>query len=366
LYEPIIEAESQQMNEETKARICNTVEGLLLRADWRERLIQARKELPVEGDGGPPIPLGEVLCDARGGLIFESISVIHRLARAGFLRSAMEEAYYALQFSPTYLPLHIYMGDLLLQQDRLPEAVAKFTVVAQTYNSRGESKRAIHMLRRVIHVAPMDLTARARLIELLSMHGNLSEAIQVYYNLADLARARQTYQEALRLAGKVKLEQSSYVYILHQMADIDLQSLDWREALRVYEQIRSLQPEDQRARENLIEIYLRLGQGANAEAELSDYLSYLEKSGLINQAEGFMRKLITENPDQPFMRRILAEILLKSGHRAEAVKELNSLGEYYVRSGDHPAAIEVLESLREIDPQNQQGYQNLLLRLRGA
>ncbi len=79
-----------------------------------------------------------------------------------------------------------------------------------------------------------------------------------------------------------------------------------------------------------------------------------------------MRKLITENPDQPFMRRILAEILLKSGHRAEAVKELNSLGEYYVRSGDHPAAIEVLESLREIDPQNQQGYQNLLLRLRGA
>jgi len=37
------------------------------------------------------------------------------------------------------------------------------------------------------------------------------------------------------------------------MADIDVQSLDWREALRIYEQIKTMKPDDPRARASLID-----------------------------------------------------------------------------------------------------------------
>jgi tetratricopeptide (TPR) repeat protein len=315
LYEPLIEAEAQQTDPEAKSRLCDNVVELLLRADWRERLTQARKDLPVEVAGGPPMPLGEILTEARSSKIIESIAAIHQLARAGHLRSAMEEVFYALLYAPTYLPLHIYMGELLLQQDRLPEAVEKFSVVAQTYSVRSETRRAIELLQRIIRAAPMDLDARNRLIEQLLASGQVVEAVReyvgladVYYDLADLDRARKAYGEALRIAHQSNLAPPIKVQILHQMADIDLQRLDWRQALRVYEQIRDLEPGDQRSRTELVQLNIRLGQESQAMAELKNYLSYLSGLHQTDQAISFVEALVSENPGHLTLERILSEM----------------------------------------------------------
>jgi tetratricopeptide (TPR) repeat protein len=105
----------------------------------------------------------------------------------------MEEAFHALQYAPTYVPIHMYMGELLIQQDRLPEAIQKFLVISQTHQARGDKKRAIQTLYRILRVAPMDLKARKRLIDLLLTQRQFDEAINqylemadVYYRLADL------------------------------------------------------------------------------------------------------------------------------------------------------------------------------------
>jgi tetratricopeptide (TPR) repeat protein len=315
LYEPLIEAESRQADSEGKARLCENIAGLLLAPDWRERLARARAELPAGGDGGPPMPLGEMLTEARSSQIVESIARIHQLARAGHLRSAMEEAFYALHHAPTYLPLHIFMGELLLQQDRLAEAAEKFNVVAQAYSARGEAGRAIELLRRIIRIAPMDLAARRNLIQQLLAHGQVEAAVQaylamagVYYDLAELESARQTFGEALRLADQARLGTEIKTQILHQMADIDLQSLDWRQALRVYEQIVELLPDDQRAWASLVEINFRLGQEARALIALKKYLDYLANQGRGELAVPFLEGLVDENPDQPALRRMLDEL----------------------------------------------------------
>ena len=63
------------------------------------------------------------------------------------------------------------------------------------------------------------------------------------------------------------------------MADIDMQRLDWKQAIRVYEQIRTLRPDDEGVRKNLIELSLRLGQPAQANAEIESYLTYLQSTG---------------------------------------------------------------------------------------
>ena len=52
------------------------------------------------------------------------------------------------------------------------------------------------------------------------------------------------------------------VHLLQRMADIDMQRLDWKQALRVYEQIRTLRPDDQAARKQLLELYARHRSGS--------------------------------------------------------------------------------------------------------
>jgi tetratricopeptide (TPR) repeat protein len=372
LYEPLIEAVSRQTEPESNARVCDTVADLLQRSDWRERLEQARRDFQIEVKDGPVIPLGEVISQASGSRIIASILSIHKLARQGYMRSAMEEAYFALQHAPTYLPLHTYMGELLLQQDKIPEAITKFITIAQTYSARGEADRAIQILKRVTRTAPMNLNGRIRLIEILESLGRREEAVQeyldlaeVYYNLADLDHARGAYIKALDLARSDGKNRDLIITILHSLADISLQSLDWRNALKNYDQIRSIDPGDTRARENLVEVNLRLAQHARAQEELEDYLLYLRSTRQIQKATEFLERLSSEYPEQPFLRWNLIENYKALGRKADAIRHLDAMGEQAVESGDRPAAIQIIEEILELDPPNRDDYQALLNQIRG-
>jgi pentatricopeptide repeat protein len=365
LYEPVIEAESKRSDPAHKARICDTVADLLMQPDWRERVANARRELPVDGDG-PPMPLGELLSDIHASQVVESINAINRLARAGLYRSAMEEAFSSLEHAPNYLPLHAQIGELLLQQNRLREATEKFEVIAQTYNARGDLKRAVQMLNKVIHIAPMNLTARNRLVNLFVERGQVEEAIrgylemaEVYYNLADLALARQSYQQALDLARRSRSEQSLVVHILYQMADIDLQSLDWREALRHFDQIRQLQPDDEQAREALVELNIRLDKPADADRELVDFIRVVESKRGADQVVEELESLSIEYPEQLFLRKHLAEAHQRTGRRARAMEVYNVLLAGYLKAGEKDEARQVLENLILLDPGRKDHYLEL-------
>jgi tetratricopeptide (TPR) repeat protein len=368
LYEPLIEAQSHQTNVEMQEQLCANVKELLVRSHWRKHLEHARQQLP--SDVGIPIPLAEILTEAKGTRVVDSITTINQYARKGLQHAAMEEAFYALQQSPTYLPLHSLIGEMLLQQGRVQNAVEKFTIVAQTYSARGEPNRATDMFHRIIELAPMDLNVRTRLIDQLILVGNVEMAIEeyielgeVYYSLADLNTARKTYTQALRLAQRPEMDRRVKVNILHRMADIDLQSLDWRQAVRVFEQIRTLQPDDESARASLIDLNFRLGQTSQALAEIDNYISHLWNNGQKAKALGFLEKMVEEQPQQAPLRRRLSEVYRISNRMEDAIAQLDTAGEILMEAGDQKGAREIITAILALNPHNKGQYQQLLAQL---
>lgn len=366
-YEPIIEAEARTTDPDAKEQLCENIDNLLMQSDWRDRITQVRQELPVLTEGGPPRPIGEILTVTSSSEVVEMIATVHKLARDGHIRSAMEEAFYALQFAPTYLPLHIYMGELLLQKELLPRALDKFTIVARTYSARGESLLAIELFRRIIRLAPMDLSTRYLLINELKKSGQTGEAVEeylklagVHYNLADLSRARNTYTEVLNYAQKSLVDDTLKIEILHQMAEIDVQRLDWRQALKVYEQIRILQPDDRKAGARLVELNFRLGQEAQAMSEMDHSLSHSINSGKVDEAISFLEGLIQENPRQKHIQKRLIELYQQEGRKSDAIKFLDAMGEKLMLVGDRAGAIEMVEMILALDPPNADDYRDLL------
>ncbi len=372
LYDPLIEAQWQQTDSLALERLCENIRTLLIRPDWRAHLTRARQQLPIQDQNRPPIPLAEIITEARSSQVVESISKIYELADQGKHHSAMEETYYAIQHSPTYLPLHTYLGELLLKDGQLQGGVSKFMMVARTYSARGETQRAIDLYRRIIDLAPMDLNARSRLIEQLIAHDQIEEAIQeyldmadVYYNQADLDMARKTYTEALRLAQQSKVDRSWRVRVLYNLADIDLQSLDWRQALRIFEQIRTLQPGEEKARSNLIELNFRLGQETLALGELDNYIAHLAGAGQRDKTILFLKEMLKENPERIPVRLRMAELYRQTGHLEEAIREYDTTGEALLEAGDRSGAIRALEAILTLNPPNREEYQTLLAQLRG-
>jgi tetratricopeptide (TPR) repeat protein len=372
LYDPLIEAQAQQTDTDTCKRLCDNIGTLLMRSNWRLHLLQARMQLPKQAEGSPPMPMAEILTQARSGQVVEAITKMHELARTGMLRAAMFEAFYAIEFAPTYLPLHTFMGELLMKEGHIEDAVTKFSVVARSYSIRGETKRAIELWRRVIELAPMDMFARNQLIETLIARGQTEAAINefmrladVYYSLADLGMTRKTYTHALRLAQQANASSAIKVKVLHRMADIDMQSLDWRQALRVYEQVRTLAPDDELSRTNLLDLNLRLGQEDAAMAELDNYVTYLRGQNRGEQAIEYLERVINENPNLAAPRRRLSEAYQAVGRVEDAITQLDAAGEIYLEAGNRDAAVETIMAILALNPPNAADYQRALAEIRG-
>jgi lipopolysaccharide biosynthesis regulator YciM len=112
--------------------------------------------------------------------------------------------------SPFYLPIHVRMAEIMMREGRVRQAINKYNMVARTYLVRGENDRAASILGEVLEMAPLDISVRTNLIELLETEERWDEALDQYVDLADTYHqlgdfdmARSTYTLAERLASRV-------------------------------------------------------------------------------------------------------------------------------------------------------------------
>jgi tetratricopeptide (TPR) repeat protein len=296
---------------------------------------------------------------------------VRQLAAEGKVRSALEEALFAVQSAPSYLPLHVLIGELLLQDDHPAEAVHKFQVVARLYNIRGETNRAVRLMKRISQINPSDLTIRQQIIDLLVAQDKIEEALKecqsladLYYSLAELDKARQTYLDALKVAQKSKDNRVWGVTLLMKVADIDLQRLNLRQALRIFEQIRTIQPDNHDVRIQLVGLNFRLGQDQPGMKELDDYANFLEGQNRRKEAISFINELLAENEKRLDLRRRLADLLIRDGQKEKAVEELDRVADSLLNEGKHLEAINMLELIVSLNPPNVSDYRTALNSIR--
>ena len=367
VYEPLIDAYSKEADDEMHGRMIEGIDELLVQAGWRDRVRQTRQQLATQPDGFPPLPLVEVIAHLPGSQVVEMLSNIHEMARRGYYRIAMEEAFTAIQYAPTYLPLHTFMGDMLLQQDRIPEAMTKFNTVARAYSSRGEAGRSIDLFRRITTLAPLDLGARQRLIEQLTASGKVEETIQeylelgdVYYRLAELDQARATYQKALNLSQQAQVSAEWMIEILHHLADIDLQRLDWQRAAKIFDQITRLDPGDRKAAQNLVDLHYRQSNETAALAALGNHIAFLNEAGRHPEALESLETLVANNPDELAIKRTLAEQYQLVSNTESAVATWDEIANELLEQGDDAGARAAIEAILALDPPNAAEYRAAL------
>lgn len=375
MYVPLIEAQTQPNTDganedEARVRFCATMIEMLHTPDWLERIRHTRTQLPA-GPDGTVTPVADLLMEGMSGEIVDSLLQIQKLAKAQKYHPAMEEAFLAVGVSPFYLPLHIAMGDLLYQQGQTASALEKYGTIVRVYVARDERKRAIVVCRKMVELAPMDLQTRMMLIKLLSESGDAAQAVveftrisDIYYSMADLSMARSTLTQALQTAHENNLDQTLRAEILSRVADIDMQSLDWRSALRTCEQIRLLTPDNEQNRLTLVELNFRLNQANQANAEINNYVKFLLDRQQHTQAVRFIEKAAENHSDQPIVMRILADAYRQSGRAPESIHAYETASSLFLKAGNRPAAVESLMALLALNPPNAADYQQQLVQLR--
>jgi tetratricopeptide (TPR) repeat protein len=361
------------LSEVNSDKASSFIEGLtefLSRPGWQERVKKARKRLDNLAPTGETMILGEFL--TAGSLsVLESLHLSQEYAQQGKYDSAVEEAYRAIQLSPHYLAGHIQLAELMVKQERTQIAVTKYLNIGDTYRVRGDANGAIGNYERAVELSPMDLSNRARLIEILIQQDYIDRALdhylvmgEAYYNLAEVEKARETYLEALRLAPKGSADRNWRSRLLRAIADIDMQRLDWKRALAAYNELITSDPEDDRVVITLVDLYYKVGQPSSALRQLDRYLVRIVRNGQGERVESILEDLVDQHPADAGLADRLTRLYIRQGREEEAVKLLDNLGEAQIDVGEDQKAMKTLQRILQLNPPNATSYRQLLQRLR--
>jgi tetratricopeptide (TPR) repeat protein len=368
-----IQASQNDGDTEALARIVESSLNFLSGPEWLKRLRQARHQLETQTPGASVVPIAEMFAVGGSERIFQSLERIDNLINSGHLSAAMEEAMLALDASPNYLAIHLRMAEILFKSGRQDQAMKKLKAVAETHRIRGEVRQATEVYLRILSFAPVDIPARLRTIDLLAQQTRSEEALGQFLELADLYRQMAQIDEARKLlAGALKLAEQSQVdstwslKILHQIGDMDLSRLDWRGALHSYEQIVALDPDDEKASTNAIDLNLRLGQEDMAAKALDRYLDLLVKTGRSPEALNLLEEMAREHPGKQALHTRLAEAYRAAGRKADAIAQYDALGEIQLDAGRLADAILTIRTIIDLEPPDLDGYRELLRNLEAS
>ncbi len=358
--------------DEAMASINNRFTNLLQGKDWKQRIAETRRQLQeamrTSGEQG----VVDILVTNNSDRLTGSVSLIDRYLRQGLLTLAMDEAHRAVELTPFYLPIHVRMAEIMMREGRVRQAINKYNVVAKTYLVRGESDRAASILGEVLEMAPLDVSIRANLIELLEAEERWDEALDQYVDLADtyhqlgdFEMSRNTYNVAEKVATRVQALPEKIVRVKHRIADIDQMRLDIRRALRTYEEIIQVMPDDERARRMLVELNYRQGNQVEAIKRLDELLKVYAKNKQVNRITQILEELVTLYPNDTGLRSRLAAIYRQLGRTRETILQLDALGELQLEAGLHEEAINTLRQIIALKPEGVEDYRRLLAQLGG-
>ena len=358
--------------DESLSAINKRFTNLLQGKDWKQRISETRRQLQEAMRVGGEQGVVDILVTTHSDKLTQSVSLIDRYLRQGLMTLAIEEAHYAAEYAPSYLPVHVRMAEIMMREGRVRQAINKYNIVAKTYMVRGENDRAASILGEVLEMAPLDIEIRTSLIELLEAEERWDEALDqytdladTYHQLGDFDMSRNTYGLAERIANRVGASSDKLVRIKHRMADIDQMRLDIRKAQRTYEEIIELDPEDERARRMLIDLNYRQGNQVEAIKRLDQLLSRYAKNKQVNRIMQLLEELVTLYPNDTGLRSRLAAIYRQLGRKKDAVIQLDALGELQLEAGVHEEAANTIRQIIALNPEGIDDYKRLLAQLGG-
>jgi tetratricopeptide (TPR) repeat protein len=223
---------------------------------------------------------------------------------------------------------------------------------------------------RALVAAPMSISVREKLIDLLTENGELNLALdeyvalgESYYRLARVDAALEKYEQALSLASQIDAPTDWRVGILHRVADLHMQRVHWKEAASVFEKILGLSPDDEQAGFRLVELRYRLGQERLALADVDALIMRYGKRKELPKIATLIKDLVAANPQDLSLRSRLTRIYVELGMKREAIAELDTLGELQLEAGRRAEAMETLRTIILLEPDEKEGYTRLLREL---
>jgi len=253
---------------------------------------------------------------------------------------------------------------------------------SREYIREGQMEKAQIILRRILSENPNEAKALEISGDLALKQGRINEAIQRYDNASNKYTNDNRYAEAIICLEKIKMLDKTNEEVFSRLADLYrfyglpnkavttiLDLCGWainekKDAVFVsaLRKIVELQPKNLELRFSFAKILLSVERTQEAEDELKKIKSLAEEAGKSELVEEVAKLLPqTDGGEEldPKSRIELGNLLYEIGSKDEALVEFNKAVSDLLESGETEDALNVLNRIVEIDPNNKEAINKI-------
>jgi tetratricopeptide (TPR) repeat protein len=232
------------------------------------------------------------------------LSAAEKYVQQGKIQNAISEYEKVTKADPKDLTVTNTIGDLYSRLGEADKATECFKTVGDAYANQGFTVKAIAMYKKISKLKP-SLESVLKLAELYTQQGLFNDARAQYL----------------------------------QVAEEFLKSGELDNAVRIFQKILEMDPENTSMRVRLAEVYVRLGKKEDAWKIFSAAAETLRSKGSLSGAEEVLQRMLTLDPGNSYA-------LLMQGRNL-------------LENGDAEAAAEALQKVPDLDS-NPEGLRDLL------
>jgi len=210
-----------------------------------------------------------------------------KYVQQGKLQNAISEYEKILKNDAKDLTVTNTVGDLYSRIGESDKATQCFKAVGDAYAGQGFTVKAIAMYKKICKLQP-SLESLLKLAELYSQQGLFNDARAQYLQVAE---------EFLK-AGELE------------------------NAVRIFQKILEMDPENSGMRVKLAEVYVRLGKKNEAWQIFSSAAESLRAKGQLSAADEVLQRMLTLDPGNAYALQLQGKTLLESGDAAAAAQTL--------------------------------------------
>ena len=222
----------------------------------------------------------------------KTLSAAEKYVQQGKMQNAIAEYEKVLKNDPKDLTVTNTVGDLYSRLGEVDKATNCFKAVGDAYATQGFTVKAIAMYKKISKLKP-SLESVLKLAELYTQQGLFNDARAQYL----------------------------------QVAEEFLKSGELENAVRIFQKILEMDPENTAMRVRLAEVYVRLGKKNDAWQIFSAAAETLRSKGNLPGAEQVLQRMLTLDPGNSYALLMQGRNLLEAGDAEAAIESLQKVAD---------------------------------------
>ncbi len=222
----------------------------------------------------------------------------------------------------------------------------KVLSAAEKYIQQGKMQNAIAEYEKILKADSKDLTVTNTVGDLYSRLGEVDKATECFKSVGDAYATQGFTVKAIAMYKKISKLKPSLESVLKlaelytqqglfndaraqylQVAEEFLKSGELENAVRIFQKILEMDPENTNMRVRLAEVYIRLGKKNDAWQIFSAAAETLRSKGSLGAAEEVLQRMLTLDPGNSYALLMQGRNLLEAGDAEAAIESLQKVSD---------------------------------------